>query len=62
MTREEAFNYLYDKLVACKNWNDVRKLFSECIDINSEYGFEICMCECDDNTVSIDDDYVEFDF
>lgn len=62
MTRNEAFDYLYDKLVACNNWYDVRKIISECIDINSKYGFEIFMCEGDENTVYIEDDYVQFDF
>lgn len=62
MKREEAFIYLYNKLISCKNWNDVRNVFNECIEINSEYDFEIFMAEGDDNTVAIDDDYVKFDF
>ena len=62
MTRIEAVDYLYVKLINCKNWNEIRKLTSECIDINSKYGYEIYMCEGDDNIVYIEDDYVEFDF
>lgn len=63
MTRTQMIDHLYVSLCSCKHWGEVREVMTECMEWNSNNpDQEIFMAEGVFNTVTIEDDYVAFNF